>query len=303
VVTRKEIKVTEDDIQRNLKMLQEKNAVLKPTDRAAKDGDYLVVDLERLNPGPKGTQKTEKAENQGTFLDSKKLLAEFYRGLQGAKPGEEKQIEAIYPKEYHDSNLAGKIVNYKVNVKEVKETNLPELNDDFARSLGEFKNLDDLKQKIREDLERKADQEKEKDLKNQLVREVVKKNSFEVPQTLLKHYLDSVVTDFKKQNKEFDESKLREQYKGLGENQIRWQFLMHLIAEKEKIEVSQADIDDFTKKFAENYKLELDKARQFLARQKELENIKENILEEKVLDFLLKSATVRDEGKSRIITL
>jgi trigger factor len=303
VVTRKVIKVTEEDIEKNLKMLQEKNAVLKPTERAAKDGDYLVVDLERLNPGQKDSQKTEKAENQGTFLDSKKLLAEFYRGLQGAKPGDEKQIEAIYPKEYHDSKLAGKIVNYKVNVKEVKETNLPELDDDFARSLGKFKDLKDLRQKIQEDLERKAEEETDKDLKNQLVREIVTKNSFEVPQTLLNHYLDSVVEDFKKQNKDLQEGKLREQYKALGENRIRWQFLMHQIAEKEKIEVGQADIDDFTRKFAQNYKLELDKAREFLARQKELENIKENILEEKVLDFLLSNAVVRDEGKSRIITL
>lgn len=303
VVTKKEIKVTEEDIEKNLKMLQEKNAVLRPTDRAAKDGDYLVVDLERLNPGQKGSQKTEKAENQGTFLDPKKLLAEFYRGLQGAKPGDEKQIEAIYPKEYHDSNLAGKIVNYKVNVKEVKETNLPELDDDFARSLGEFKDLKDLRQKIQEDLERKAGEETDKDLKNQLVREIVMKNSFEVPQTLLNHYLDSVVEDFKKQNKDVQEDKLREQHKALGENRIRWQFLMYQIAETEKIEVRQADIDDFTKKFAQNYKLELDKAREFLARQKELENIKESILEEKVLDFLLRNAVVQDEGKSRIITL
>ncbi len=303
VVTRKEMKVTDEDLDRNLKMLQEKNAELKPTDREAKDGDYLVVDLEKVIPGQGNKQKTEKAENQGTFLDSKKLLAEFYRGLQGLKPGDEKVIEAIYPKDHHDAKLAAKTVNYKVKVKEVKETKLPQLDDDFARSLGKFKDLEDLKQKIKEDLERKTEEEKEKDLRNQLVREVVKKNGFEVPQTLLKLYLDSVVEDFKKQHKKVEEDKLREQYKELGENRIRWQFLMHAIAETEKIEVSQGDIDDFTRKFAKNYNMKLDKAKEFLARQKELENIKENILEEKVLDFLLKNAVVRDQGKSRIITL
>jgi trigger factor len=303
VVTKKEIKITDEDVDKNLKILQENNAVLKPTERGAKDGDYLLVDLEKIG-GPEGTsQKPEKAENQETILDSKKLLTEFYRGLLGVKPGEEKDIEAIYPKDHHDAKLAGKVVNYKVNVKEVKERILPELNDKFAQSLGEFKDLKDLKQKIREDLKRKAEEEKERDLKNQLIGEVVKKNSFEVPQTLLKLYLDAVVEDFKKKLKEIEEDKIREQYKKLGENRIRWQFLMYQIAEKEKIEVTQTDIDGFTQKFAQNYNLKLDKAKEFLARQKELENIKENILEEKVLDFLLKNAKIQEQGKSRIITL
>ena len=301
VVTKKELKITDEDVDKNVKILQEKNAVIRPTDRGAKDGDYLLVDLEKLG-GPKGASQ-EKAENQETILDSKKLLTEFYRGLLDVKPGDEKEIEAVYPKDHHDTKLAGKIVNYKVTVKEVKERIPPKLDDDFARSLGEFKDLDDLKEKIREDLEARAEREKERDLKNQLIKEVVQKNSFEVPQTLLNYYLDSVVENFKKSQKKIEEDKLREQYKELGENRIRWEFLMHQISEKEKIEVTQADIDDFTRKFAQNYKLELEKAKEFLARQKDIKNLKEDILEEKVLDFLLKNAVIREEGKSRIVTL
>jgi FKBP-type peptidyl-prolyl cis-trans isomerase (trigger factor) len=78
---------------------------------------------------------------------------------------------------------------------------------------------------------------------------------------------------------------------------------MHQIADKEKIEVTQTDIDDFIRKFAENYNLKMEQAKEFLARQTEIKNLKEDILEEKVLDFLLKNAQIREEGKSRIITL
>ena len=277
--------------------------MLKPTDREAQDGDYLLVDLEKLGGTKESTQKPEKAENQETILDSKKLLAEFYRGLINTKPGDEKEIEAIYPKDHHDANLAGKIINYKIKVKEVKERTLPEMNDEFARSLGEFKDLADLKQKIKEDLERKAKEQEERDLKNQLVRDVVKKNTFEVPQTLLKYYLDSVVERFKQSQKDIQEDKIREEHKEMGENRIRWEFLMYQIADKEKIEVTQADIDDFTQKFAKNYNLKLEQAKQFLARQTKIKNLKEDILEEKVLEFLLKNAKIREEGKSKIITL
>jgi trigger factor len=303
LITKKEVQTTDEDVDKNLKILQEKNAVLKPTDREAQDGDYLLVDLEKLGGIKEASQKPEKAENQETILDSKKLLAEFYRGLLNTKPGDEKKIEAIYPKDHHDTNLAGKIINYKVKVKEVKERTLPEMNDEFARSLGEFKDLADLKQKIKEDLERKAKEQEERDLKNQLVRDVVKNNTFEVPQTLLKYYLDSVVERFKQSQKDIQEDKIRQEHKEIGENRIRWEFLMHQIADKEKIEVTQADIDDFTQKFAKNYNLKLEQAKQFLARQTKIKNLKENILEEKVLEFLLKNAKIREEGKSKIITL
>ncbi len=302
-LTKKEVKTTDEDVDKNLKILQEKNAVLKPTDREAQDGDYLLVDLEKLGGAKNTSQKSEKAENQETILDSKKLLTEFYRGLLGTKPEQEKEIEAIYPKDHHDSNLAGKIINYKVKVKEVKQRVLPEMNDEFARSLGDFKDLNDLKQKIKEDLERKAKEQEERDLKNQLIREVVKKNSFDVPETLLKFYLNSVVERFKQSQKDVPEDKIREQYRELGENRIRWEFLMYQIADKEKIEVIQADIDDFIRKFAENYNLKMEQAKEFLARQTKIKNLKEDILEEKVLDFLLKNAVIREEGKSKIITL
>ncbi len=119
-------------------------------EREAKDGDFLIVDLEEIAGGQAKTKK--KTENQQIWLKKENLLTEFYRGLLGAKAGDEKDIEAIYPQDYFEKNLAGKVIKYKARIKEVKEKILPQVNDDFAKGLGEYKNLDELKKKIKEQI-------------------------------------------------------------------------------------------------------------------------------------------------------
>ena len=290
---KKIVQITEEHVQNALNYLQDKNAELHSVEREAKDGDFLTVDLEEI-AGEESKAK-KKTENQQIWLKKENLLIEFYRGLLGAKPGEEKEIEAIYPQDYFEKSLAGKIIKYKAKIKEVKEKILAQINDDFAKGLGEHKNLDELKKKIKEDLEKESQREAEKDLASQVIKQVVEKNGFEVPESLLNLYLDNMVEDFKKSYKNVDEAKLREQYKELGLSRIRWEFLMHEIVKKENLEVTKEDTDKWVENFAKANSLELKQAKEFIAQKKKIKDIKETILEDKVIDFIIKNSTVEEE--------
>ena len=290
---KKVIEISKEHVQNTLNYLQDKNAELHSVEREAKDGDFLVVDLEEIVEGE--AKNKSKTENQTIWLKKENLLTEFYRGFSGAKAGEEKEIEAIYPQDYFEKNLAGKIIKYKAKIKEVKEKILPEINDDFAKSLGEYKSLEELKNKIREDLKIKARQDAEKDLANQVIKQVVEKNSFEVPESLLDLYLDSVMEDFKKTYKKVDEEKIREQYRELGLARIRWEFIRQEIAKKEKVEVTKEEIDKWVENFAKANSLELKQAKELIAQNKKIEDIKDSILEDKVIELIINSSKVKEE--------
>lgn len=290
---RKIIQITEEHVQNAINYLREKNAELHSVDRGAKDEDFLIVDLEEIS-GDSNKPKT-KNENQQIWLRKEGLLTEFYRGFLGAKAGEEKEIEAIYPQDYFEKSLAGKVVRYKTRIKEIKEKILPEINDDFAKGLGEYKTLAELKDRIIQDLEKQAQQDTEKDLSNQVIKQVVEKNSFEVPESLLKLYLDSVIEDFKKSYKKIDEEKIKENYKELGLSRIRWEFILHQIAKTEKIEVVKEDKDKWIENFAKANSLELKKAKEYLAQSKKIKDIDETILENKVIEFILSHSKIKEE--------
>lgn len=292
-VTKKKFEVKDEDVEKNIKYLKEQNATLKPVERKAKEGDFILVDLEKF---PAKNIKAEKAKDQQVFLGKQNLLPEFFGAFKNSQAGEQKEFEVFYPADYRDKELAGKKVKYKVKIKEIKEKVFPEVDDIFAKSLG-FSDYLDMRFRIKKDLERKAEQESLRDLKTQLIKKVIEKNSFEVPKSLLKDYLDSVVDDFKKSKEKIDEKKIRAQNEKVGKDRIRWIILLQEIAKKERVEATSFDVKDWIKRFAQNYNLTQEKAKEILAKGKKLEDIMESILEDKVLDLLLRNAIIVEEEK------
>jgi trigger factor len=282
--------VTEEDVNRSLNYLREDFAELHPVEREAKFYDHLIVDLVKHQEG-----KDDKLENQHLFLDPHNLMREFQDALIKAKAGDKREIEVNYKPDFHNKKLAGKNVKYSIKIKQIKEKILPETNDDFAKMVGDFKDLKELKTKIEEDLTKTAIQESEKNLRNELINQVIKLNFFEIPETLLNFYLDSLIEDLKKKYKKVDEAKTREEYKEIGAGHIRWDYLFHQIAEKEKVGVRKEEIEEWAKKFAKDYKMEKEKADELLGTPQNTKRVIENILEDKVVDFLLKNAVIKEE--------
>jgi trigger factor len=290
-LVKKTKQITEEDVNRSLNYLREDFAELHPVERQAKFYDHLIVDLTKHEEG-----KEQKLENQQLFLDPHNMIKEFQDALIGAKAGDKREIEVNYKPDFHNKKLAGKNVKYTIKIKQIKEKVLPDADDNFAKMVGGYKDFAELKTKIKEDLTKKAIQNSERDLRNELINQIVKLNFFEVPETVLNFYLDSLIEDLKKKYKKVDEAKVREEYKEIGAGHIRWDYLFHQIAEKEKIEVNKEEIEEWAKKFAQDYKMEKEKAEALLRTPQNIKRIKENILEDKVVDFLVKNAVVKEEN-------
>lgn len=282
--------ITDNDLEQSLKYLREDLAQLQPVEREARYHDHLIVDLTKVQDG-----KKEDVKNHELVLDPHNMIKEFQDALLKAKAGEKREFEVSYPGDFHNKKLAGKKVGYRITIKEIKEKILPEANDEFAKTVGKFKTLDELKSKIRESLVQKARRDAEVEVKNELVDQVIKSNPFEVPDTLFDYYMESLIKDLKGKYKKVDEKKVREDYKNVASGHIKWDFLFHQIVEKEKIQVTKEDMDAWVENFARDYKMKTEDAKKLVENPSQIKKIREDILEKKVLDFLRKSAKIKEE--------
>jgi trigger factor len=287
--------VPDMDIEKAYQRILDQNSSLKPKEGAAEESNLVIVDMEKT-ADPENAIKDKELKDFSFELNRDATLPQFFEALLGTNPGDERNVDVTYPQDYYNKDMAGKSLSFKIKVKEIKEIIRPELNEAFFKQFGDSTGEEDLKQKLREELLRQRREEIQADIRDQVVKSVIAANEFELPESLLENYLDSVVEDFRQQYSEekVDESILREQYRPMGIRFIRWNLLYHKIAEKEKIEVTKEDTDKWLQNFADKSNMTLEQAKQFLAARRKIQDIKETILEEKVLDFITKSSTIED---------
>ena len=278
-------KVSDNDVETYLKSLHNRTAEYIPVDRKCHDDDLLIVDLVRKTDLPDNPGE-QKAENVEIELGSETVLKEFKEGLRGTGIGDIKEIEVVYPGDYEQKDLAGYKIKYLVIVKEVKEKKLPPLDDEFAKRFGDTPDLGSLRKNLKERLVIKASNDADAKVRSEIVKKVVEANRFEVPESMIESQLRAVSEDFKKRYKDVDELELRQTYRPIGENNLRWQFLYYEIASAEGIQVTEEDRANWVKEFARAYKVSEEEARQSLGRARKMDDIEDSIIEKKVLDFI-----------------
>ena len=186
-----EISVTDEEVEQSLKGLQEQKAAFAPVEgRAIADGDYAQASLD-------GTPKQDEAGTKPVHMDDvlveiggKNTMPEFTQNLRGVTAGDERTFDVVYPQDFSDERLKGKTFTYRVKVQAIKQKTLPELNDDFAKELGEFSTLEDVRQRIREGMEHERRHEAERAAKDKLLAELIRRNEFEVPEALVERQID-----------------------------------------------------------------------------------------------------------------
>lgn len=283
--------VTDTDVDNSLKLLQQKYAEYHPVDRKCHDDDIVVVDL--IKKYDKLSKlKEEKLENVEIELGSETVLKEFKEGLRGMGIGEMKEIQVKYPENYIDKQLAGDEIRYLAVIKEVKEKDLPELNDEFAKNIAHLKNLEELRKTAKEELIRKANDDATNTLRGDIIKKLTEKNRFEIPESMIESYLKSVTEDFKKRYKDVDELQLRQNYRSIGENTIRWQFIYNEIAKMEGIKANEEDRAEWVRRYAKAYNMPEETVRQTLGQARKFDEIDDTILENKVLDFITKNSEI-----------
>ena len=289
--------VSDDDVNRAVNRFREAKAEHIEVARPVQEGDVVLCDLQKLHD-KYNRVRASRFENQVVELVDGRCAPEFFKHLPGMKIGEGKEVEVTYAPDYPEADLAGNTLLFRVWVKAVHEKKLPPLDDEFARNLGSFHDLNDLRNKVRADIERNVKLEANKDLGEQARKQIVEINQFEVPRSLLEDYLDTLVERFSRAGGQLDEAKIRADFRPLAEEQFRWDFCLHEIAKKENVDISD---DELT---AARKALQEDRRRADKTEEVDDDRLRSELLEHKVLSFMIDRAEIEDVPRvlsSRII--
>ena len=290
------ITVGDQEVEDSLNNLREQHATFSSIEgRTLGDGDFAQVSL---HGEPKnGEGKPVHMDDILVEVAGKNTMPEFTENLRGAITGDERTFEVTYPQDTSDQRLAGKTFNYTVKVLGLKQKSLPELNDGFAKELGEeFTGLDGVRQRIREGMEAERKHEAEHAAKDKLVEELVKRNDFEVPEALVDRQIDvrlerglrALAAQGMRQEdlKKMDLNRLRAGQRDQALQEVKASLLLEKIAEEEHIEVSDEEIDREIEALARRSKQTPEAIRARLTRDGALDRIRHRIRSEKTLDFL-----------------
>jgi trigger factor len=291
-----------DDLIQN--RLKEHAALIPVEDRASELGDIVVADLEgTFNDEPDGEPIT--ADDLEVELGGENIEAAFTDNLIGVKPDDEKEFSVTYAADFSSSALAGRTVNYKAKIKSVGRMELPELNDEWAQSLDEgYESLADLRNKLRKDLEVYSAADADARIRNDAIAKLIEANAFEVPATLIENQARNLLNNFAQDlhQRGVDLNRLQsdfvsmafEQMKSQAERDVRGAMLLEKIAEAEKVEISEAEIEEELTKLAEHYRTTPDEIRDSLKKQGGESTIQNNLRTRKSIEAMVAKATITE---------
>jgi trigger factor len=294
-----EVTVTDEEVEQSLTGVREQHATFTSVDgRPLADGDYAQVSLDGK---PKdGEDKPVHMDEVLVEIAGKNTMPEFTENLRGTSPGDERVFEVTYAQDASEQRLAGKTFTYTVKVQSIKQKTLPELDDQFATQLGEFKTLDEVRQRIREGMESERKHTAEHQAKDKLVAELVKRSEFEVPEALVDRQIDVrlerglralAAQGMKAEDiKKMDLNRLRVGQRDQALQEVKASLLLDKIAEEEKIEVSDEEIDREIDALATQSKQTPEAIRARLTRDGALDRIRNRIRSEKTLEFLYRQS-------------
>jgi trigger factor len=302
-VEKNRVNIGEADVEKQLKELQERHAELVLSEKETlENGDFAIIDFEGYIDGssfPGGAAQAYSLEiGSGNFIPG------FETQLIGMTVGSEREIAVTFPNDYPTHDLAGKDASFKVTLKEIKVKEIPELNDDFAQSVGKFTSLDELKSDVKEKITSMAEMDAESAYSQALLDQAVANSEVEVPKTMVDREMDELLHRFEHNltyqglnlekyleyaKKTRDE--VLEDFRPEAAKRVKTDLVLDSIAKFEKIDASEAEIDEKIKELAERYQeknaVEMKKA---LAAKGRLDDIKQAIVFEKTADFIKENA-------------
>lgn len=293
-VTRPVSRVKDEHVDQHLEYLRHQNATEQQVARPAGVGDVLLADIREVDEN--GVAIVGRSQEDRSFLlggpDGK--TNELDQQLLGIEAGEERRVVLTHA----DREQEGQEVRFVVKAKEVRERQLPELDAEFAKDLGEYESLDELKDRIRESFQARSDYVSKRRLEENLLDALIRENPFEVPDSMVENYLDSVVERARKEHEghdhDIDEDEIRRTSRDDAVRGIRRYLLLEAVAQQEALEVTDEDEKARIRSMAENYNIDEDRMRQMLLRTGQLDRIRSELLEEKTLDYLAEQAQVED---------
>ena len=301
-VEKVEYNVTDEDVEKELKSLQEMNSrLIEASDRETKMGDVLTIDFEGYVDDEEfegGTAKDQLLE-----IGSGRFIPGFEEQLIGKKKDEEVEVNVKFPEDYSEESLKGKDAVFNVTIKEVKEKQVPELDDEFAKDVSEFDTLEELRNETKEKLEKDAKNREKAENENKIIGKVVESSEIDVPEVMIDNQVENEVGEFEYRlrmqglsiDRYYELTKtniddLKSQIKPNAEKRVRTELVLEAIAKAENIEVSEEEIENELEKMAKDYKQEnVEKFKEDM-KKGDLEYLKSGIIKNKAIELLIENA-------------
>ncbi len=303
-LTRRVRPVTDENVDEVIEHLREASASLQPVeDRSAQLGDTVTVDFVGVFPDNPDEEEI-KVEDVDVTLGGEGVQPEFTENLIAVKTDETRTFRVNYPEDFSSKGLAGKKIEYTATVTAVKVKELPEVDDEWARSLGDdFESVEIMRARIREDLENRSAAEADRRLRRDILDELLERHKFEVPQTLIEHEANHRLQDFvrnmigrgmnpKEANVDWEGA--RNELKGVAEENIRGAMLLEKIAEQEEIAVSEDEISQEINEISEASRQPRERVLAALTKEGGERSIANRLRNRKALDLLIENARVTD---------
>jgi trigger factor len=298
---KKEYNVTDEDVNKEIEKMREKNArLVEVSDRPVKNGDITIIDFKGFiddNQFEGGT-----AENHNLEIGTGQFIPGFEEQLVGAELGKEVDVNVQFPEDYRNEEIAGKPALFKVTVKEIKEKQLVNLDDEFAKDVSEFDTLEELKADIRKKREEESNRLEKQQYEDDVINNVVDNATVDIPEVMVDAQVNIMLRDFDYQLRyqglnleaylkymNMDIDKLKESYRSVAQGRVKSQLVLEKIAEVEGVAATEEDMNAEIEKTAKHYKQDLEKFKETL-KEDEVSYIKDGIIVQKTIDFVVENS-------------
>ncbi len=299
---KEDARVTDKDVDARLEELRHMYSSLKDVEdgRAVQNGDFLLIDFEGKLDGETKKELTEKGFR--LEVGSKRFVPGFEDALIGLKKGESKEFTVKFPDDYHVKEFAGKDITFNVTIQDVKVKVLPEMDDNFVKIFNKYEDLDALKADLRKSLEEENTGRAKANLQKAIQDKLLEQNPFEVPEAYVERQIFNMMVEYQRRmvmngmdadNAAKVAANLHDQFRDEAARIVRSGLLLHKIAEKEALSVDGGEIDDRIRETAARYGRDFESMKQSYEKDDLIERLKDQLLEEKTLDFIESKANIK----------
>ncbi len=293
--------VPDADVEKAIENLRENAATFEVvSDRPSEDGDLVTINYQGRDTGDPEGQPVE-AKDAVVHLGDKQTVAAFTENLRGVKLGDVREFQVTYPDDYPQKSLTGKTYSYKAEVQSIKKKVVPPADDELAKSVSECATLEELRAKLRKDLEERARRRAEMATRQKLVEQLLQAQDFPVPEVMVEAQLDRklertltqlLAQGIDPRETDVDWRKVREDARGDAEKEVRASLILERIAEAEKIELMEEEVDDVIRDLARERHIAPAELKTRLTRDGGVDSIKRTRRNQKALDFIYRNAKI-----------
>ncbi|MGH7742638.1 MAG: trigger factor, partial [Candidatus Eiseniibacteriota bacterium] len=297
-IERHEHPVTEESVENMLGQLREEAAVFVDLDRPAGRGDIVLLDSTRLDANGRRLNGT-RAKGRRIELGASGVPPDLENALLGSQAGQERTVEISYPADHPTTELAGKSMRYVVQVRKIQEKKLKELDDNFAREVFQLPSMEELRKRVRQNLESEESTRRLRESEGAITEELLRRNSFELPERLVEHTLERVIAEAAGGREVRDElrTELSQRYRPGVERSLRREVLLDAVAKQEKLAVSDDEVAAEIQRMADSDPRQAARVRARYQAAERREALRETLLERKALHWLIEVAEVRQTGQ------